>query len=268
MYRHLTAADRGIWVIVQGKAIKVVNGELPKGSAAEMGLVQKKGRVIGQYNGDSLWLVEVHHLTSDSLATPRALIAGDPKLFEFAARGVQLAEFFRSHKWCGYCGNKMVHSSKEFACLCEHCHERYYPQIAPCVIVAVRKGTSILLARHARHRQPIYTVLAGFVESGETIEQAVHREVFEESQIQITRLRYVHSQPWPFPHSLMLGFMADYQQGQLQIDNDELTEAGWYQYDVLPKALPAVGTIARRLIEDTVAICRNSDNNVKRAADE
>ena len=268
MHRELTSGDKGIWVLVQSKSLKIVNGKLPQGTAEEFGLLQKTGRIIGQYQGDNVWLVEVCNLTEESLATPRALLAGDPRLFELAARGLQLAGFFRSHQWCGQCGQQMLHANDEFACICAHCKQRYYPQIAPCIIVAIRKDTSILLARHARHRKPIFTVLAGFVESGETIEQAVHREVFEESHLEITRLRYIHSQPWPFPHSLMLGFLADYQQGDLQIDNDELLEARWYRYDELPTALPEVGTIARRLIEDTVALCRNADNNAKLAADE
>lgn len=268
MHKVLTTADKGIWILVQGHSLKIVDGKLPQGKAEEMGLVHKSGRIIGQYQGNIVWLVEVIDLTVDTLATPRALLGGDPLLFQFAARGLQLAAFFHSHQWCGRCGNKMLHASNEFACVCEHCNERFYPQIAPCIIVAIRKEKSILLARHARHRKPIYTVLAGFVEPGETIEQAVHREVHEECHIEITRLRYILSQPWPFPHSLMLGFLAEYQQGELQIDNNELLEANWYQYDQLPHALPEIGTIARRLIEDTIAICRNVDNNAKLAADE
>ncbi|HAB74602.1 MAG TPA: NAD(+) diphosphatase, partial [Pantoea sp.] len=127
--------------------------------------------------------------------------------------------------------------------------------IAPCIIVAIRRGDEILLANHTRHRNSIYTVLAGFVEVGETLEQAVAREVMEESNVRVKNLRYVTSQPWPFPHSLMMAFMAEYDGGDLQIDNKELLDAAWYRYDALPQ-LPPPGTVARRLIEDTVAICR------------
>ncbi|TGD62482.1 NAD(+) diphosphatase, partial [Salmonella enterica subsp. enterica serovar Poona] len=94
--------------------------------------------------------------------------------------------------------------------LCSHCRARYYPQIAPCIIVAIRREDSILLARHVRHRIGVHTVLAGFVEVGETLEQAVAREVMEESGIKVKNLRYVTSQPWPFPQSLMTAFMAEY----------------------------------------------------------
>ena len=187
----------------------------------------------------------------------RQLIDEDVGLFQLAGRGVQLAEFYRSHRFCGYCGHEMTHSKTELACLCHHCRERYYPQIAPCVIVAIRREDEILLAQHHRHRGNMYTVLAGFVEVGETLEQAVAREVMEESRIRIKNLRYISSQPWPFPHSLMMAFMADYADGELRHDPQELRDAGWFRYDRLP-VLPPPGTVARRLIEDTVALCRNA----------
>lgn len=118
-------------------------------------------------------------------------------------------------------------------------------------------GDEILLAQHTRHRNGVFTVLAGFVEVGETLEQTVAREVMEESGITVKNLRYVSSQPWPFPQSLMMAFMADYAAGDINIDPKELLSAGWYRYDALP-LLPPPGTIARRLIEDTVALCRAS----------
>jgi len=168
---------------------------------------------------------------------------------------VQLAEFYRSHKFCGYCGHEMQVSKTEWAALCGHCRERYYPQIAPCIIVAIRRGDEILLAQHVRHRNGIHTVLAGFVEVGETLEETVAREVMEESNVRVKNVRYVSSQPWPFPNSLMMAFMADYDSGDIRHDPKELLNAGWYRYDALPM-LPPPGTIARRLIEDTVALCR------------
>ena len=185
----------------------------------------------------------------------RQVLDQDPGLFQLAGRGIQLAEFYRSHKFCGYCGHPMHASKSEWAMLCSHCRERYYPQIAPCIIVAIRRDDAILLAQHTRHRNGIHTVLAGFVEVGETLEQAVAREVMEESGIRVKNLRYVTSQPWPFPQSLMTAFMADYAEGDIVVDKKELLSADWYRYDDLP-LLPPPGTVARRLIEDTVAMCR------------
>ena len=140
--------------------------------------------------------------------------------------------------------------------MCPNCRQRYYPQIAPCIIVAIRRGDEILLAQHKRHRNGIHTVLAGFVEVGETLEEAAAREIMEESNVRIKNLRYVASQPWPFPHSLMMAFMADYAGGELKHDPKELLNADWYRYDNLPQ-LPPPGTVARRLIEDAVAQCRD-----------
>ena len=210
--------------------------------------------LIGHWQHEPVWLIERQQ--PQEMGSLRQLLDGDSGLFQLAGRGVQLAEFRRSHVFCGYCGHKMRPSAEEWAMLCDSCHQRYYPQIAPCIIVAIRREDKILLARHNRHnKSPLYTVLAGFVEPGETLEQTVAREVMEESGIRITNLRYVSSQPWPFPHSLMAAYMADYESGKLTIDPHELMDAGWYRYDELP-LLPPPGTIARRLIEDTVALCR------------
>lgn len=226
---------------------------MPHGTAKKFGLVGSKGQVIGEWQGEKVWLI--CESRAESMLSVRQLIDEEVGLFQLAGRGVQLAEFYRSHRWCGYCGHEMHRSKLEFACLCSHCRERYYPQIAPCIIVAIRRGEEILLANHARHRNNVYTVLAGFVEVGETLEQAVAREVMEESNVRVKNVRYVASQPWPFPQSLMVAFMAEYDSGELQHDGKELLDAAWFRYDALP-VLPPPGTVARRLIEDTVAICR------------
>ncbi|WP_127960236.1 NAD(+) diphosphatase [Serratia microhaemolytica] len=255
MERKVTGSEQGWWIVSHAGKIWLPKGELPFGSAAAWSLTGFPARQIGEWQGAAVWLI--CHEMSASMASPRQLLTIEHDLFQLAGRGVQLAEFYRSHRFCGYCSHPMHLSRTENACLCSHCHERYYPQIAPCVIMAIRRGDQILLAQHLRHRGGIYTVLAGFVEVGETLEQAVAREVMEESQIVVKNLRYVASQPWPFPHSLMVAFMADYQSGELQADPSELLDIGWYRYDQLPM-LPPPGTIARRLIEDTVVLCREA----------
>jgi NAD+ diphosphatase len=231
----------------------VARGELPLGNAGNFDLVGQSALRIGEWDGEPVWMIRQNR--RQEMGTVRQVIEQDPGLFQLAGRGVQLAEFYRSHKFCGYCGHTMHPSKTEWAMLCDHCRERYYPQIAPCIIVAIRRDDKILLAQHTRHRNGIYTVLAGFVEVGETLEQAVAREVMEESGIKVKNLRYITSQPWPFPQSLMTAFMAEYDSGEIVIDPKELIDAGWYRYDDLP-LLPPPGTVARRLIEDTVAQCR------------
>ena len=256
MERQIVSVDTGWWIVSHEHKIWLPKGELPHGSAGSLALTGSKGSIIGEWQGEDVWLIRESR--DHNVGSLRQLLGQDTGLFQLAGRGVQLAEFYRSHRWCGYCGHEMHQSKTEWACLCNHCHQRYYPQIAPCIIVAIRRDDHILLAKHANHRNHVYTVLAGFAEVGETLEQTVAREVMEECQIQVKNLRYVASQPWPFPQSLMMAFTADYAGGEITIDPKELLDAGWYRYDALPN-LPAVGTIARRLIEDTVAQCR-ADN--------
>ncbi|WP_406705387.1 NAD(+) diphosphatase [Sodalis sp.] len=253
MEHELSGYERGWWVVSQEAKLWLPQGELPFGSAADAGLTGMLALPIGEWAGDQVWLVR--QTMPRDMGSVRQMLDTEPGLFQLAGRGVQLAEFFRSHRHCGYCGHRMRLSKTEWACLCDHCHERYYPQIAPCIIVAIRRDDQILLARHSRHRGDIYTVLAGFVEVGETLEQCVAREVMEETQVQVKNVRYVTSQPWPFPHSLMMAFMADYDRGDIQHDPSELLDAGGYRYDALPLP-PPPETVARRLIEDTVALCR------------
>ncbi|KTA80743.1 NAD(+) diphosphatase [Aeromonas salmonicida] len=182
------------------------------------------------------------------------MVAGDEEGFRLAGRAWQLATFRHSHRFCGECGAPMAPKACEWAQVCQLGHT-VYPRISPCIIVAVRKGPEILLAAHRRHYQvedPMYTVLAGFVEAGENLEQCVAREVFEESGIRVRNVRYVASQPWPFPHSLMMGFTADYESGEIRVQDDELVAADFFTADRLPR-LPPHGTIARRLIEQSLA---------------
>ena len=256
MVRIIEKSDRGWWIVSHEQKLWLPAGELPHGEAVNFDLVGESALHIGEWEGEPVWLVQQQR--HREMGPVRQVITQDAGLFQLAGRGVQLAEFYRSHKFCGYCGHTMHPSKTEWAMLCSHCRERYYPQIAPCIIVAIRRGDSILLAQHTRHRNGVYTVLAGFTEVGETLEQTVAREVMEESGITVKNLRYVTSQPWPFPQSLMTAFMAEYDSGEIVIDPKELLDAGWYRYDNLP-LLPEAGTVARRLIEDTVALCRAED---------
>lgn len=253
MELQITDQHNGWWVISHEGKLWLPQGELPFGDASQFSLIGKIGRQIGEWQGAPVWLVR--QAMDNNMFSARQLLDQDKGLFQLVGRGVQLAEFYRSHKFCGYCGHEMQVSKTEWAALCSHCRERYYPQIAPCIIVAIRKGEEILLAQHVRHRNGIHTVLAGFVEVGETLEETVAREVMEESNVRVKNVRYVSSQPWPFPNSLMMAFMAEYDGGDIKHDPKELLNAGWYRFDALPQ-LPPVGTIARRLIEDTVVLCR------------
>ncbi|WP_459616897.1 NAD(+) diphosphatase [Bordetella sp. 2513F-2] len=165
-----------------------------------------------------------------------------------AGRAFQIAEWARTHRYCGACGTPMRHAETELCLRCPSCGLSSYPRISPAMMVLVRRGDHILLARHARYATARYTALAGFVEAGESIEQTVHREVEEEVGLRVRDLRYFGSQPWPFPHSLMIAFTAEYAGGELRLQQDEIADARWFgPGDTLPD-VPSEETIAGRLI--------------------
>jgi NAD+ diphosphatase len=165
-----------------------------------------------------------------------------------AGRAVQIVDWARTHRFCGRCGTATVHNDIDRAMKCPSCGLLAFPRLAPAIITLVRKGEQALLARGVNFRGPMYSALAGFVEPGENLEQAVVREVREEVGIEVGNVRYVSSQPWPFPHSLMLGFEADWVSGEIEIDPKEILDAGWYSRDSIPNIPPGI-SIARKLID-------------------
>lgn len=168
--------------------------------------------------------------------------------FWIAGRASHLAVWDLAHRHCGACGDGLALKEDEWAKACLSCGQTYYPQISPAVIAAVLDGDRILLARNRHYRYPFFSVLAGFVEPGENLEAAVHREILEEVGIAVKNVRYFGSQPWPFPNSLMIGFVADYAGGEIHIDPSEILEAQWFTRDTMPE-IPSSISIARRLID-------------------
>lgn len=210
---------------------------------------------IGEYDGSSCYLVDLstHQLTpalSGEFLSVRDMLVTNEQLFMIAGRATQVSHFIDTHKFCGRCGTKTTLVEHELASQCPSCGFQSYQRISPCIIVAVRKGRHILLARSPRHKAGFFSVLAGFVEGGETLEQAVSREVFEEVGVTVKNLQYISSQPWPFPHSLMAGFIAEHDEHEINIDDDEIEEANWFDIDELPN-IPPVATLSGRLIEET-----------------
>jgi NAD+ diphosphatase len=171
-------------------------------------------------------------------------------LHELAGRAVQIVEWDRNHRYCGACGIPTEMATAERSRVCPRCGLHHFPRISPSMIVAVERDDAILLGRGPHFPPGIHSVLAGFVEPGESVEDAVVREVYEETRIQVTDVRYFGSQPWPFPHSLMLGFQARYAAGEIQVDGTELVTAGWYSADDMPMLFPGNVSIAQWLIHD------------------
>ena len=173
-------------------------------------------------------------------------------LAELAGRALEIIEWDVAHRYCGACGSPTEQRAQAIVRVCRNaqCRREHYPRVSPVVIVAVERGQEILLGRSPHFAPGMYSTLAGFVDAGESVEAAVHREIREESGLTVANLRYFGSQPWPFPHSLMLGFTADYAGGELRLDDQELEDAAFFHIDRLPAILPGPGTIAHWLIRD------------------
>lgn len=170
-------------------------------------------------------------------------------LYLKAGKCAELLYWDRNTKFCGVCGGPMKFHT-DISKRCEHCGKEVWPQLATAVIVLIRRGDDeVLLARGRNFKTDFYGLIAGFVETGETLEEAVQREVMEETGLTVTNIRYFDSQPWPFPSGLMVGFTADYAGGELHLQREELKKAGWFHRDHLPK-LPEKLSIARRLIDN------------------
>ena len=184
----------------------------------------------------------------------------DDELLKVAGVASQILDWDRNHQYCGRCGTPTRPSEKERSRTCPNCSLTAYPRISPAIIVAVLKGDKILLGHNRRHRESrVFSVLAGFVEPGESLEECVQREVMEEAAIELQNITYFASQPWPFPDSLMVAFTAEYKSGEINVDGDEIMEADWFDKDHLP-SIPPHGTIARRLI-DWFAVTRSSSGS-------
>ena len=178
-------------------------------------------------------------------------LLGD-ELFSIASRALQINRWHLGTKYCSSCGSILKDSETERAKICKNCSEVFYPIISPAIIVAITKENKILLAHNNAYPDPKrYSILAGFVEPGESFEQTVAREVEEEVNIKIKNIKYCGSQSWPFPHSLMVGFTAEYDSGEIKVDGIEIGTADWFEVSQLP-SIPPHGSISRALIDNFV----------------
>jgi NAD+ diphosphatase len=165
-----------------------------------------------------------------------------------AGRAFQIVEWYRNHAFCGRCGSQTELAAGERARGCPNCGATYFPRINPAVIMLVEREGRMLLARNRLFRGPWYSCLAGFVEPGESLEEAVAREVLEEAGIEIEGITYAASQPWPFPSQLMIGFYAHHRSGEIRVQDSEILDAGWFSPGELPE-MPGRFSLARQLID-------------------
>jgi NAD+ diphosphatase len=244
----------GLWYIVgTGASVLVDHAGAPPFGARSPVETAEPPIFMGLLDGVPTWAVGTEE-SSDvpdgyELQPLRNLGAQlDTPSWMLAGRAVQLVEWVRTSRYCGRCGTATELATRERAASCPRCGLNAYPRLAPAIIVTVERGNEILLGQ-GRGFQGMYSALAGFAEPGETLEETVRREVREEVGVEVGRVRYFGSQPWPFPHSLMIGFSATWLSGEIQIDGEEIVDAQWFRADGLPNIPPPL-SIARALIDD------------------
>jgi NAD+ diphosphatase len=255
------ATDAPAWwfAIREGEVLTVEDDQvlpmLPDPS--ELGVTVETRHFLGMLNGRPCYAIglpnEFSPAGGEALSGLRSLYGRvDDTLFALAGRAVQIVAWDNTHRFCGRCGTPTEQAPGERAKRCPACGLLNFPRLSPAVITLVERDDRVLLARNHRFTGGMYSVLAGFVEPGESLEEAVQREIAEEVSITVTNLRYFGSQPWPFPNSLMIGFTADYAAGEIEIDDHEIADAAWFAPDNLP-LIPQKLSIARQLIDAYLA---------------
>ena len=251
----------------QGDQLLVLNGEdrcqIPTcRQFAKLDIAYKREHYLGLLDDKPCFSVDL----DDEINCPQsAALVGlrevfgviKDTLFSVAGHAFQIVTWDRMHQYCGRCGALTDYALDVRAKICYRCEAVYYPRISPVIIVAVSKGHELLLIKNKRHRRNFYSVIAGFVEPGESLEECLVREVREETAIEVKNINYFASQSWPFPNALMVGFTAEYASGILRPDGVEIAEAGWFSPDNFPE-LPGPISIARKLIDAFVQQQANS----------
>lgn len=212
----------------------------------------EKIHFLGSYEGINCYTCEGFDLDkkqNEMVSRPlRSLLeAFNDKFFLLCGRALQVINWDRNHKYCGRCGTKMDYREDERSKLCPSCGLINYPRISPAVIVAIVRDRKILLAHNKQFANNMYSVIAGFLDPGETFEDCVKREISEEVGIRVKNIKYFASQPWPFPDSLMVAFTAEYMDGEISVDGVEIDDASWYSVSEIPR-IPSKGSVAGRLI--------------------
>lgn len=230
---------------------------LPAGVVEAAGFMFSQRHYLGTFHGGHCFVAECE---ADAVVDAGAfewtslysqLGSIQDELFQLAGRALQITRWYADHQYCGRCGAPTRQALSDRARVCTRCALRFYPRISPCIICLVHKDDACLLARSARHPPGLYSTLAGFIEPGESVEQALRREIIEEVGIGVKNIRYFGSQPWPFPGQLMLGFTAEHDTGDIRPDGHEILEANWYSADNMP-LVPPESTLSGQLIEQFI----------------
>lgn len=247
-----------LWFMVHEQKIAVLSENdttaIPEfRNLKEKKITSENTHYMGTYNNVPCYAAEISATENIpecfSVHPPLSLLNEmEVDLVRIAGLATQLINWSRNHRFCGKCGKFTEDKKDERAKICASCGQIYYPRLSPAIIVAVVKDDRLLMGNSPRFPSKFYSVLAGFVEPGENLEECVKREVREEVGIEVKNIKYFGSQPWPFPDSLMVGFTAEYESGEIKVDKKELSDAQWFKRDEIPRIPPSI-SIARKLID-------------------
>ena len=242
----------GELLVTEGEADAALQVPVLEG-VGELGLAAVRRQYLGTLDGRPCWSVELAAGVEPPAGTAFHGLRGlygrlEEAVYAVAGRAAQIVAWDRDHQVCGRCGTATEPVTNERARRCPACGLTAFPRLSPAVIVLIERGEQILLARGHGFPGRFYGIIAGFVEAGESLEEAVRREVREEVGLEVAHVHYFGSQPWPFPHTLMIGFTAIHAAGEIRIDERELADAGWFSVETLPRIPPRL-SIARRLID-------------------
>jgi NAD+ diphosphatase len=250
-----------LFLIFQNQQLIVTENNLPI-SEKEVALIKTElhyRHKISKLHDQDIYCAEI---TPDYLLPPplkllplrEALNKVAPEWYTIVSKAYAVINWDKYHLFCGRCMTETQKSEEVLERICPTCKNIFYPRISPSVIVLIHKQDQILMARSPHFSKGSFGLIAGFIEPGESAEDAVHREVAEEVGIKIKNLHYYGSQAWPFPDSLMFGFIAEYASGDLVIDHRELEQAGWYHYSDLPGRPSSKVSIGSKILDHFIAI--------------
>ena len=244
---------RNILVYVDPENSRKIVGLPRLQNITDLGLEPLRTLFMGELDGELCYLAEIPEdaeLPANMKGVNLRFLYDqlDEELVRTAGRGIFILDWDKNNRYCGRCATEMEYGTDRSK-VCPNCKLAKYPRISPAVIMLVKKENKLLLGHNGRHPNGFYSVLAGFVDPGETLEEAVAREVKEEVGLDVKNITYFGSQPWPFPDSLMLGFICDYAGGEIVLE-DEIEEADWYTVEQIPERVPPGSiSIAGKLIE-------------------
>ena len=244
------------FAFVGEQILLTADGQLPTAMQLASLLAANNRFVVGEIGGQPClalgWpgdAVVPQGLCAHGLRSAWSLLSG--AMYPIATRARQLLTWDVQTRFCGACGSATETLANEAAKRCPACGLVTYPRLSPAIMVLIHRGDELLLARSPHFKPGVYSALAGFVDAGESAEQCVHREVMEEVGLRVDNLRWFGSQSWPFPHSLMLAFHADYAGGEIVPQPGEIEDAQWFRRDALP-LLPSPVSIAWNLLQDAL----------------